>query len=72
MSELVDKLKKQKEILVSQGYSVAYICIYGSQNYGLDTYTDKYTSDVDMKAIVVPTLDDLISNSKPVSTTIET
>jgi len=72
MNTLTSKLKKQKQILELQGYTVAYICIYGSQNYGLDVYTDEYQSDVDMKAIIVPTLDDLIKNSKPVSTTIET
>lgn len=72
VSKLMGCLKKQKEILESQGYSIAYICIYGSQNYGLDIHTDGYQSDIDMKAIVVPTLDDLVRNSKPISTTIDT
>ena len=72
MNKLLNCLEKQKIVLETQGYSVAYICIYGSQNYGLDMFTDEYTSDIDMKAVVVPTLDDLIRNSKPVSTTIET
>lgn len=65
-------LHKQKLILEEKGYSVAYICIYGSQNYNLDIQTDDYKSDIDMKAIVVPTLDDLVKNSKPVSTVIDT
>lgn len=72
MTRLLESLQIQKEILESQGYSVAYICIYGSQNYGLDINNDEYKSDIDMKAIIVPTLDDLIRNSKPISTTIET
>lgn len=37
----------------------------GSGNYGLDTQN----SDVDTKLIVTPTLDDIIFNKKPVSTT---
>ena len=37
----------------------------GSGNYGLDTPN----SDVDTKLIVTPTLDDIIFNRKPVSTT---
>ena len=37
----------------------------GSGNYGLDTIN----SDVDTKLIVTPTLDDIIFNRKPVSTT---
>jgi len=66
------ELNKQKETLESQGYKVAYMVIYGSQNYGLELFTEDYQSDIDMKAVIVPTLDDLIHNSKPISTTIET
>lgn len=69
---IMTALAKQKKILESQGYSVSYICLYGSQNYNLDIHTDEYKSDLDMKAIVVPTLDDLISNSKPISTVVNT
>jgi predicted nucleotidyltransferase len=72
MNHIFEKLKQQKAIIESQGYKVAYICLYGSQNYNLDINTDDYQSDIDMKAIIVPTLDDLINNAKPVSTVIET
>lgn len=65
-------LTKQKAILESEGYTVAFICVYGSQNYGLDVHTPEYQSDIDMKAIIVPTLDDLVRNSKPVSKVVET
>lgn len=70
--KLMNALNKQKKILESQGYTVAFIAIFGSQNYGLDVYTEDYKSDIDMKAIIVPTLDDLVSNSKPVSKVYET
>lgn len=66
------KLKQQKKILEDMGYNVAYICIYGSQNYGMALDTPEYKSDVDMKAVIIPTLDDLINETKPVSTTIDT
>ena len=72
MNKLMEALKQQKELLESQGYSVAYICIYGSQNYKLDIYTEDYKSDIDMKAIIVPNLDDLVFNSKPVSIAVDT
>lgn len=72
MQTINDKLQAQKEILEEMGYSVAYLALYGSQNYNLHIHTDDYQSDVDMKAIIVPTLDDLIMNSKPVSLTVET
>ncbi|EJW13919.1 hypothetical protein PAV_141p00250 (plasmid) [Paenibacillus alvei DSM 29] len=65
-------LKEQAEILEASGYTVAFIGIYGSQNYGLDLHTEEYQSDIDMKAIIVPTLDNLIRNSKPVSTVVDT
>ena len=41
------------------------VFLQGSQNYGLD-YEG---SDIDTKCIVLPTLEDLIFNNKPVSTT---
>jgi predicted nucleotidyltransferase len=72
MKKIIKKLKHQKSTIESQGHKVAYICLYGSQNYGLDIYTDDYQSDLDMKAILIPTLDDLINNNKPISTVIET
>ncbi|MCL1700727.1 nucleotidyltransferase domain-containing protein [Lysinibacillus sp. Bpr_S20] len=72
MNRLRECLIKQKQILESQGHTVAYISIYGSQNYNLDINNENYQSDIDMKAIIVPTLDELIYNSKPISTVIET
>ena len=41
------------------------IFLYGSQNYGLD---DEH-SDIDTKAIVLPSFSSFVSNAKPVSTT---
>ena len=66
-----EKLEKCKKYLEEQGYNIAYVCVYGSQNYGLDLYTEEYKSDLDFKAVIIPTLDDLVYNSKPISTTIE-
>lgn len=36
--------------------------LQGSQNYNLDEYSDEYMSDIDTKAIVVPSLKDIILN----------
>ena len=46
-----------------------YLAIQGSQNYDLDIYTDEYKSDVDTKAIVIPSLEEIVMNKKPISTT---
>lgn len=45
------------------------IFLQGSQNYGLDLYTQDYKSDIDTKAIVIPSLEDVVMNRKPISTT---
>lgn len=53
------------------GYTVLYAANYGSHNYNLDIYNEEYSSDIDTKVIILPTLEELVRNSKPVSTTIE-
>ena len=68
---LKSELYKCRDYLKEKGYNVVYLCIYGSQNYDLDIYTDDYKSDIDFKAVIIPTLDDLVYNCKPISTTIE-
>jgi len=60
-------LQRAKEEVEKRGYTVMYIAIYGSQNYGLETES----SDLDYKAITLPSLDDLVQNSSPLSTVIE-
>ena len=45
------------------------LVLQGSQNYGLDIYTDEYKSDIDTKIIVIPSLEDVVMNKKPISTT---
>ncbi len=44
-----------------------YVAVYGSQNYNLDTTE----SDFDYKAIIIPTLEQLIQETKPFSSTYE-
>ena len=59
-------LSEYKKILEEKGYKVLYIGLYGSQNYNVD---DEF-SDIDAKAIVLPTLTDII-HRKVISTTYE-
>lgn len=65
------KLKEAKEYVESLGHKVYYIALYGSQNYWLDLDTIEYKSDVDYKCIIIPTLNDLVYNSKPKSYVVE-
>lgn len=53
------------------GYTVLYAANYGSHNYNLDINNDEYQSDIDTKVIILPTLEELVHNTKPVSTTID-
>lgn len=55
---------------IKDKYEVVGIFIQGSQNYNLDIYDEDYKSDIDTKAIVLPSLEDIISNKDPVSTTL--
>ena len=64
--KIITELMHRKEILESKGYHVIYIGLYGSQNYNLD---DEY-SDIDVKAIILPSLHDIIFR-KVTSKTIE-
>ena len=56
--------------LQKRGYEVVAIMLQGSQNYGLAEYSDNYMSDVDSKAIVLPSFKDFVTGKTPVSTTI--
>lgn len=55
---------------IKNDYEVVGLFLQGSQNYKLDVYTDDYMSDIDSKAIILPTFDDFILNKEPINTTI--
>lgn len=65
-ADIFKELVNRKKILEGKGYKVIYIGLYGSQNYNL---SDEQ-SDIDVKAIILPTLQDIIFR-KVTSTTIE-
>ena len=64
--EIFKTLGQYKKILEDKGYKVLYIGLYGSQNYNVDDEL----SDIDCKAIILPTLHDIIFR-KVTSKTIE-
>jgi len=47
------------------------VFLYGSQNYEMDIYTDDYMSDIDVKAFVFPSLDDIVAGRRMVNEVIE-
>ena len=56
-------LMEAVEYLKNKGYRVIYVALYGAQNYNLQ----REKSDYDYKAVVVPSLRDIVFNAKPVS-----
>lgn len=64
--EIFKELGNRKKILEEKGYRVIYIGLYGSQNYNLDDEE----SDIDVKAIILPSLQDIVFR-KVTSKTIE-
>lgn len=63
-----NKVKKHYDYLISLRLNVIGVFAQGSMNYGLFIDEEEYKSDVDTKAIVLPTLDDLISGNRMKST----
>jgi hypothetical protein len=57
--------------LKKRGYKVIALMLQGSQNYNLHEYSLDYCSDIDSKAIVVPTFRDFLNNVPPVSETVK-
>lgn len=64
--KILNRINEDYRLLESKGYEVVGVFLQGSQNYNLD-YEG---SDIDTKAIVLPSFHDLIFNTKPVSTTL--
>lgn len=68
--KIMKRVKEHYEYLEKQGYEIVFLALQGSQNYGLDVYDKDYKSDVDTKAIILPSFEDFVYNRKPISTTI--
>lgn len=52
-------LNQYKKFLEDKGYDVVYIGLFGSQNYNLDDEN----SDIDARAVILPSLDNLIEKT---------
>ena len=64
---IADAIFNCKKMLEDRGFTIVGIFLYGSQNYNLN-YEG---SDIDLKAIVIPSINDIVFNNKPISTTID-
>ena len=64
--DILKVLQERYDFVNEQYGNVMAVFLNGSQNYNL-AYED---SDIDCKAIILPSLEDVILNKKAVSTTI--
>ena len=64
--QLARRLLEDYEYVKSLGYNVLGVMVQGSDNYCL-SYSG---SDIDTKAILIPSFEDFVLNHKPVSTTL--
>lgn len=60
-------IQNHYDTLVERGYEVVGVFLYGSQNYGMQY---EY-SDIDTKAIILPSFNDIVINKSLISTTSE-
>ena len=65
-NDIFERLQSDFDYVKSLGYNVLGVFLQGSQNYGL-AYAG---SDIDTKAIIIPSFEDFVLNRKPVSTTL--
>lgn len=65
------KVREHYEEACSLGHEVFGVFLQGSQNYNLDIYSDQYKSDVDTKAIILPSFEEFCRGTSPISTTYE-
>lgn len=63
------KLQEHYDEAVSLGHEVFCVVLQGSQNYNLDIYSETYKSDIDTKAILLPSFDEFCRGRAPISTT---
>lgn len=63
---IYERLQEDFNYVISIGYNVLGVFLQGSQNYQLDYPS----SDIDTKAILIPSFIDFVLNRKPVSTTL--
>lgn len=68
--KIMERVQEHYDYLQAKGYEIVFLALQGSQNYGLDVYDDDYMSDVDTKAVVLPSFEDFVYNRQPVSETI--
>ena len=67
---IMQRVQEHYDYLQQKGYEIVFLALQGSQNYGLDVYDENYMSDIDTKAVVLPSFEDFVYNRQPISKTV--
>lgn len=68
--KIMKRLNEHYKELEKRNFEIVAVMLQGSQNYNLDEYSDSYMSDIDSKAIILPSFDDFVRVKSPYSHTI--
>lgn len=68
--KIMQRVQEHYDYLQEKGYEIVFLALQGSQNYELDVYDKEYMSDVDTKAVILPSFEDFVYNRESVSKTI--
>lgn len=63
--DIMNRLQEHADAVTKKGLDYFFVAVQGSWNYGLG-YEG---SDIDTKALIIPTFKDIVLNKKPISTT---
>lgn len=67
---IMKRLHEHYQELEKRNFEIVAVMLQGSQNYNLDEYSNEYMSDIDSKAIILPSFDDFVRVKSPYSHTI--
>ena len=67
---IMKRVQEHYDYLKNKGYEIVFLALQGSQNYELDVYDEDYMSDIDTKAVILPSFEDFVYNREPISETL--
>ena len=62
--KIMKRVQEHFDYLKEKGFEIVFIALQGSQNYELDVYDNDYMSDIDTKAVVLPSFKDFVYGKK--------
>ena len=68
--KIMKRVQEHYNYLKEKGFEIVFLALQGSQNYGLDVYDEDYMSDVDTKAVILPSFEDFVYGRKLYSETL--